>query len=250
MVSGSGIGTQVKDYDDGMWYKQNKAGYEGIAECLSSKVLACSNIRDFVMYHTCKINGKDGCVSKNFLRPTESYISIQRLYDIYYEGKLDDAIRRLDSVKERIAYVKDFILSKTALDITEYLGKMLTFDMLILNTDRHFNNFGIIVDKTTDSYRFGPVFDNGNALLSNVLEFPFDLPIGENIQNVYGKPFSAKLEIQALEAGFGLKVNYDEVKRILKKEKDSRALSTLMLQLDRYEDIIKDNSIVAETVSV
>ena len=89
MVSGSGIGTQVKDYDDGMWYKQNKAGYEGIAECLSSKVLACSNIRDFVMYHTCKINGKDGCVSKNFLRPTESYISIQRLYDIYYEGKLD-----------------------------------------------------------------------------------------------------------------------------------------------------------------
>lgn len=34
-------------------------------------------------YEKCKINGRDGCRSANFLLAGESYISLQRLYDTY-----------------------------------------------------------------------------------------------------------------------------------------------------------------------
>jgi hypothetical protein len=60
------------------------------------------------------------------------------------------------------------------LDIKDYLGKVATFDMLILNTDRHFNNLGIVADISQNLYKYAPVFDNGNSLLSNLQEFPFD----------------------------------------------------------------------------
>ena len=46
--------------------------------------------------------------------------------------------------------------------------------MLILNTDRHFNNLGIVAYISQNLYKYATVFDNGNSLLSNLQEFPFD----------------------------------------------------------------------------
>lgn len=114
-----------------------------------------------------------------------------------------------------------------------------TFDMLILNTDRHFNNIGIVADISQNQYKNAPVFDNGNSLLSNLQEFPYDEDIVKNIEQVIGQPFSASLESQAMELGFGLKVNYAKLNEMLKNEQESRALETLWIQLEKYESIIK-----------
>ena len=44
---------------------------------------------------------------------------------------------------------------------------MLIFDALIYNEDRHFGNFGIIVDnKTNKPCAFAPIFDNGLSLFN------------------------------------------------------------------------------------
>ena len=59
MVAGSSQGTQPKYYDKGYWYKDDYSGYEGKAEYLSSLVLSCSNINDYVRYDECMINGKN-----------------------------------------------------------------------------------------------------------------------------------------------------------------------------------------------
>jgi hypothetical protein len=243
MVAGSSIGTQKKYYAKGFWYKQNKVGYEGIAEYLASKVLSCSNISEYVKYEQCKINGKEGCRSANFLREKESFISLQRLYDTYHGGQLSKRIRMIDSISDRVKFVVDFVLDTTGLDIKERLGKIATFDMLILNTDRHFNNIGIIADVLQNDYKNAPVFDNGNALLSNVGEYPFDVSIENNIDKVVGQPFAASLERQAMELGFGLRINYAELHKMLQKEPDSRALQTLQIQLEKYETLLKDNSL-------
>lgn len=61
---------------NGYWYKQNRVGYEGTAEYLSSLVLSCSNVNEFVIYEQCKINGRAECRSKNFLQSETSYIII------------------------------------------------------------------------------------------------------------------------------------------------------------------------------
>lgn len=48
---------------------------------------------------------------------------------------------------------------------------MIIFDSIILNTDRHFGNFGYLINNNTGEYlRPAPLFDNGNSLL--VTAFP------------------------------------------------------------------------------
>ena len=242
-VSGSSTGTQIKYFYENKWYKQNKIGYEGSAEVLVSKVLSCSNLKEYVTYKKCCINGKKGCYSENFLKDNENYLSLQRLYYLYYNRELVDSVRVIEHVNDKIQYVISFVKESIGLDIREYLGKMFTLDMLILNTDRHFNNFGFISDKSANEYKMAPVFDNGNSLLSNIGEFPFEDSLEENIEKVIGQPFSANLEIQAMESGFGLKINYQKLYKILEKEPKSRALEVLKYQLKRYEKIIRDDDI-------
>lgn len=243
MVSGSSIGAQKKYYDNGYWYKQDRTGYEGTAEYLSSLVLSCSNIDEYITYEKCSINGKSGCRSANFLKPGASYISLQRLYDTYSGGQLSERIRILNTTKERIDYVAEYVKEMTNLDIKEHIGKILSLDMLILNPDRHFNNIGIIADVEQKIYYNAPVFDNGNALLSNVVEFPFDEPMEKHIENVTGQPFAANLERQAWELGYGLKINYNKLQDLLRKESDTRALEVLQFQLNRYKEILRDDTL-------
>lgn len=240
MVAGSSIGTQRKFYEAGFWYKQNNIGYEGLSEYLAAVVLSCSNIDRYVAYERCQINKREGCRCANFLLKDETYISLQRLYDMYHGGQLSEQIRMIESVKERIQFVVRFVSSTTGLEIAEQLGKLLTFDMVILNTDRHFNNIGIIADILHNEYRLAPVFDNGNSLLSNVGEFPFDEPFEEQIERAVGQPFCANLERQAMELGYGFKVNYGELYRKLEGEPESRALNVLKFQLERYEALIRN----------
>ena len=47
------------------------------------------------------------------------------------------------------------------------LNEMIVFDALICNTDRHFGNFGVLVDSRTNKViRPAPLFDHGNSLFN------------------------------------------------------------------------------------
>jgi hypothetical protein len=47
------------------------------------------------------------------------------------------------------------------------LNEMIVFDALICNTDRHFGNFGVLVESRTNRIiRPAPLFDHGNALFN------------------------------------------------------------------------------------
>lgn len=51
------------------------------------------------------------------------------------------------------------------LDAVPFLDRMMVFDYLIGNTDRHLNNFGVIRDSHTLEWRgFAPLFDNGTSM--------------------------------------------------------------------------------------
>lgn len=234
MTSGSSIGTQKKYYDNGYWYKQNNLGYEGLAEYFATRVLQCSNVKVFVEYEPCVVNGRPGCRSKNFLTEDETFISFQRLHEMYEGTELNDKIRVIPDTESRIEYVLDFIKEKVNLDCREYLSNILSLDMLLLNTDRHFHNLGIIANRKENIYRPAPIFDNGNSLLSDFERFDKE-PLIENIDKVIGQPFSANLENQASVCGINLKINYRKLGELLKNEQESRGLSVLKYQLKRYE---------------
>ncbi len=51
------------------------------------------------------------------------------------------------------------------------LVDMLIFDIIILNTDRHFGNFGLLIDNSTNRIvKPAPIFDNGLSLFYDAME--------------------------------------------------------------------------------
>lgn len=62
--------------------------------------------------------------------------------------------------------VREFY-SSLGKEFTKALNEMLIFDAIIMNTDRHYGNFGVLVDsKTNKIIAPAPLFDHGNSLLN------------------------------------------------------------------------------------
>ena len=65
----------------------------------------------------------------------------------------------------------DIISLLEAYGLTEDFKDMIVLDAIILNPDRHFGNFGFIVDNDTFRIkRFAPVFDHNMALLARAMD--------------------------------------------------------------------------------
>ncbi|MCD7737647.1 MAG: hypothetical protein LUH58_01200 [Lachnospiraceae bacterium] len=243
MIAGSSKGTQPKYYEDGYWYKSNINGYEGLAEHLATTVLSHSNVSYYIPYEQYKINGKDGCRSKNFLNDGETFLSFERLFQAETGMSLANHIMTMQEIGDKIKFVKDFMMDSLKINISDYLSKTLSLDALLLNSDRHFNNLGIVANLNTGEYRCAPVFDNGDSLLSSFAKYPPDVPVEENMENVVGCPFSASLYAQAKAAGISLKLDYTGLMADLEREPETRALTVLKKQLDTYRKIIPDMSV-------
>lgn len=61
--------------------------------------------------------------------------------------------------------------SKLGAEFVSALNDMLVFDAIICNTDRHFGNFGFMVDNETNLIAApAPLFDHGNSLLNYAMD--------------------------------------------------------------------------------
>lgn len=228
----SSLGVENKYYKDGYWYKQDISGYEGLAEEACSMLLRHSGLENYVEYEACMINGRSGCRSKNFLQEGESVITFKRLYEIACGGDLMNRVYTIRDVGDRIRFVIDFVKEYARLDCTSYLRNILSFDMLTLNTDRHFHNLALIC--TENGYRECPIFDNGAAFLSNYGMFPPDEELEEQILHAAAKPFSGSFEQQAIVLGTGIRLDHEAIFQEIKKIKHARLRAVMEYQLMRY----------------
>ena len=99
-----------------------------------------------------------------------------------WKGKLN-SVCKLFSSKE-FAFIPIYHLVndggwKAVLEYYKQLGEeyydslidMLIFDVIIVNTDRHFGNFGLLVDNSTNTIvKPAPIFDNGLSLFCDALD--------------------------------------------------------------------------------
>ncbi len=228
----SSLGVGSKYYKDGYWYKQDISGYEGLAEEVCSMVLRHSNVEKYIEYEACMINGRSGCRSRNFLKEGESIVTFKRLYEIACGGDLTDRVYTIRDVKERIQFVTDFVKEYVGIDCTGYLRDILSFDMLVLNTDRHFHNLALI--RSDSGYRECPIFDNGASLLSNYGMFPPGEELEEQISCAAAKPFSGSFEQQAVVLGTGIRLDYDAIYEEMEKVQHVRLKKVLKYQLKCY----------------
>lgn len=79
-----------------------------------------------------------------------------------------------------------------------YLDSIIFLDSLILNDDRHFGNFGIMINTTTGQARPLPIFDNGNGMFCHKhideMEYSQDL-ISYLICKPFNKDFDKQLKL-------------------------------------------------------
>ena len=221
----SSKGNQLKWQKDEFWYKADYCGYEGLAEYLVSELLKHSTLPAdmFVGYETVEIRYRQsmfrGCVSKDFLRPGDQLITLERLFMNAYHQSLTESIFRIADHKERLRFLTDRVTALTGIkEFGTYICILMTIDALILNEDRHMHNIALILDRN-GQYHLSPVFDHGAALLSDLsLDYPLAMNVYDAIDSVQAKTFSTDFEEQLTlsEELYGDPIHFSYTERDLK----------------------------------
>ncbi len=213
----SSKGNQMKWRQDGYWYKADQFGYESLSEVVSSHLLKKSNISDVTLYNPIVLsyNGKEyrGCSSKDFRKPEEVLMPLERVFRNYTTIGLAKQLARIANVKERIKYTEELVKNVTGLEFGVYITKILEMDAFFLNEDRHTNNISLLYDKDADRYRLCPFYDMGLSLFADTrVEFPINVDYFGCKEKIIAKPFSRDFDEQLDAAnelyGCHLKFNF------------------------------------------
>ena len=220
----SSKGNQEKWYENNAWYKSDQFGYEALAEAVTSRILEKSNIEKetpftFVRYDIKKVNvhnaDRVACVSKNFLKPNQAIITLNKLISNNLETSLSHKLSRLTSDKKRIQYIVDMTKSVTGLnDFDKYLTLLFEIDSLIFNDDRHLNNIAVI--ENNGQFDYCPVFDNGAGLLSNTQIYRMDIEPKGIMKAMVASPFSMTFnrELKTIHSLYGSVLKLPKFTRI------------------------------------
>lgn len=99
-----------------------------------------------------------------------------------WKGTLCSTCELFTDINTSFVTIHKFVRKYNLLNIADFLKSlgshfyddfvdMIVFDALICNTDRHYGNFGLLVDsKTNKPIKFAPIFDNGQSLFNRATE--------------------------------------------------------------------------------
>lgn len=130
-------------------------GYEPYSEFYAAQVAARMGIRH-IPYTLSQWKGSLCSVCELFTNLETSFVPLWRLC-------------RTRSLKEVAEYLR-----RLGAEYFEPFCDMLIFDAVICNTDRHLNNFGLLVDNASNlPYAFAPLFDHGMSLFNQAMPEDF-----------------------------------------------------------------------------
>ncbi|MCL1934869.1 MAG: hypothetical protein FWF57_00590 [Defluviitaleaceae bacterium] len=161
-------------------YGYGNAGLEPISEVCASvvaKVLGLNAI-DY-KYHIAK-NGKPTSVCRLFTTEDVGLLTAKEFRQLAGLGHVPITIKR---------YME--LMEKYDLNITP-LKRMIFFDDLVRNPDRHLNNWGFSVDNNTrELIGFAPIWDTGESLIAKTMKGDFpDFATSEEIFSSFGIRYS------------------------------------------------------------
>ena len=120
-------------------------------------------------------------------------------------------------------------------DIIDYINKMIVFDFIIANEDRHFNNIAFVRNALTLEYVGpSPIFDSGSSFGYNKIANEIDA-----FENIESKPFkSTPLEQLSLVTSYDWLTTekLDNAKKEI--EESFRSYKSVYLPEDRINEII------------
>ncbi|MCL1983788.1 MAG: HipA domain-containing protein [Methanomassiliicoccaceae archaeon] len=205
-------------------------------EVLASRICGRLGI-PFINYEVIRLDGEKYCVCEDFINGDTELVTAWHIKNL---------IKKDNSVSDH----ESFIAKAEELGIPDARRKidmMIVLDFIIVNTDRHYNNFGLIRDANTLRWSsVAPIYDSGTSMWCK--ELPDDMDAGSS--RLESKPFRSKqseqiklvkdlswIDLDALE---GIEKEYAD---ILFSVSDSSELAArnrrLCIQLKRRIDILK-----------
>lgn len=249
----SSKGNQLKWNNNGIWYKADYTGYEGLAEYMISHLLLKSSLRqdEFVLYEPEQIRYKDavysGVKSNDFLEKDWQLITLERLFMTFFGQSLYQSIFKISDSEKRLIFLVEQVERVTNLsDFGVYMNKLFTMDAFFLNEDRHTHNIAILMNKD-GRFSYSPIFDNGAGLLADTsLDYPLGKDVYLQIKEVRAKTISAdfdeQLDLSEKLYGNHLKFHFhakdvsdllDGISIYSQEEKD-RVRDILLSQMKKY----------------
>lgn len=158
--------SQPKWVYKGWFIKKDRWGYESMAEMLCSilaKYVRGIQALDYILLPP--IDGRGVCASPLYTdRLSCEFVSFWNIitksnrYEELPPANLNGGMDLLEKVIQIVS-------EETGMNMDTYIRKMLMWDALILNTDRHYNNMAVR-RSNTGQYTTMPFFDHGLSLLS------------------------------------------------------------------------------------
>lgn len=214
----SSKGNQEKWKENGRWFKLDMFGYEGLAETVTSALLARTNLAElgfrYVTYRMERLNvhgrTRNGCSSADFLQSGESILT---LADLLHKGAGPDwqtQVKRLSNMQAKIGWLVEQTERLTGLDrFGVYLTALFEADMLFGNEDRHLNNIAVL--RCGEAFDYCPMFDFGAGLLSNVRDYPMDVEPKALLFQLCAQPMNTRFtrQVHAAQARCGTQLRCD-----------------------------------------
>ncbi len=145
--------------EDGIYlYKKSSSGFanaglEAYSEFYATQ-FSSALCASYVTYDLVKFKGSLVSKCRMFTTENEGFVPIYKYLD-----------------PEKIYRIKDVIAFLEPYGFSDDFRDMIVLDAVIFNPDRHFGNFGFIIDNDTNKVlRFAPVFDHNMAMLSRAMK--------------------------------------------------------------------------------
>lgn len=203
----SSKGNLTKYSNGSQWLKTDAFGYESLAEIISSRVGVALGL-NIVKYKPCFLdtenefsNLSSACFSDSFVPLGYNEISLgrllQQLAGSKSTGELYDLLEKQGTPANKVNWVYSLINRYFTRDYFMHnIAELLWFDRIIYNTDRHLFNIILLLNNNTKEYTFAPIFDCGASLLSDLQDYPVNMPISIALRDVKSKPFSTSFDKQ------------------------------------------------------
>ncbi|WP_294483521.1 HipA domain-containing protein [uncultured Ruminococcus sp.] len=208
-----------------------------INEVIASIILERLGI-DHIPYTLMWIDDKPYSVCENFVSKNTELIGAARLMKI--RPKANDENSYLHFVN---------ICSELGVNIVPMLDRMIVFDYIIANEDRHFGNFGLLRDPDTLEWTgAAPIFDNGTSLWydkltsqipeTDIICKPFKNTHGEQLRMVSSFDWLDISKLDGLEDEIYEILSDEKVKKYIDAERADMLVSQIRKRIDRLSEVV------------
>ena len=192
------------------------------------------------------IDDKPYSACENFVTKHTELISAARLLQI----------RPKENNENEYLHVVN-ICKELGIDIVPMLDRMIVFDYIIANEDRHFGNFGLLRDPDTLEWLgAAPLFDNGTSLWYDRQTFqfltdeikckPFKKTHGEQLKLVTSFDWLDLSKLEGIEDVFSSVMSDPRTQKYVDAQRMEMISHELRQRIDRLAQIIQSQTPVNE----